>query len=129
MTDPAPQPKKDWVGDYKTYILFWGLPVIAMIGAISVAHPAKTLIWIAALVWMGLACAYNARRCGRTHCYYTGPFFLIMTIPVALHGFQILWLGVEGWKWLGIVIGVGAAGLWCFTEKLWGKYSNSFNSR
>jgi len=27
---------------------------------------------------MGTACILNARRCGRTHCRYTGPYYLAM---------------------------------------------------
>ncbi len=71
---------------------------------------------------MGVACLINARRCGRRHCYYKGPFFLLMTIPVALHGFEIIWLGPEGWKWLGVSIGVLGGGLWCGTEAVMGRY-------
>ena len=47
-----------------------------------------------------------------------------MTIPVALHGFDILSFGPEGWRWLGITVGVGGGGggLRCLTEKLLGRY-------
>lgn len=112
----------DLVGSFRTYSVLWGLPVVAMVAAIFLPHPAKTLIWTAALIWMSAACMVNARRCGRTHCFYTGPFFLLMTIPVLLHGFAIVPLGPSGWSWLGNTIGVGAAGIWCLSEKLWGKY-------
>jgi len=112
----------DLLRSYKSFAVSWGIPIAAMIGAISVAHPVKTWIWVGALAWMGVACLANARRCGRTHCYYTGPFFLFMTLPVLLHGYELLWLGTEGWKWLGITVGVGGGGLWCLSEKLLGKY-------
>jgi hypothetical protein len=29
---------------------------------------------------MGVACIVNALRCGRVHCYLTGPFFLLMAV-------------------------------------------------
>jgi hypothetical protein len=31
---------------------------------------------------MGTACILNARRSGRTHCRFTGPYYLAMTAPV-----------------------------------------------
>ena len=103
-------------------ILAWGLPIAAMVLAVFLGPVGKTLVWVAALTWMGAACLMNARRCGRTHCYYTGPFFLLMTIPVALHGFAIVPFGPDGWRWLGIAIAVGAGGIWVLTEKAWGRY-------
>ena len=47
---------------------------------------------------------------------------LFMIILVALHGFDILSFGPEGWRWLGITVGVGGGGLRCLTEKLLGRY-------
>ncbi|GAB5464151.1 hypothetical protein [Hoeflea alexandrii] len=127
MNNTAEQKSRDLVGDYKTFILHWGLPIAAMVFAIFLNHPPKTMVWVASLFWMGVACIINARRCGRTHCYYTGPFFLFMTIPVLLHGYQIWWFGPEGWKWLGIAVGVGGGGIWCLTEKVLGRYSSKPN--
>lgn len=114
--------KKDLAGNLRTLLLVWGVPIAAMLGAIALAHPAKTLIWVAALAWMGVACLANARRCGRTHCWFTGPYFLIMTVPVFLHGYGIVPLGADGWMWLGIAVGGGGGGLWCLSEKIWGRY-------
>ncbi len=45
-----------------------------------------------------------------------------MAVVTLLHGFQIVPLGAEGWKWIGIATGVGGGGLWCLTEQVWGKY-------
>ena len=125
MSNTTKTENDDLLNNYQTFLLHWGLPIAAMVFAILLSHPMKTIVWVVALVWMGVACLINARRCGRTHCYYTGPFFLIMTLPVLLHGYQILYLGTEGWKWLGITVGVGGGGLWCLTEKIIGKYTKT----
>ena len=72
---------------------------------------------------MGIACQMNARRCGRRHCYLTGPFFLAMAAAALLHGTGIVPLGDKGFLWLGIVLLVGGYGvLWKLPEYLWGTY-------
>jgi hypothetical protein len=120
MTEDHSQNKpSDWAGNAHSFGRVWGIPIIALVW---VPHPAKTLLWTAALGWMGVACLMNARRCGRTHCFYTGPFFLIMAFVGLLHGFQIVPLGAGGWTWIGIATGIGTGGLWCLTEKILGKY-------
>ena len=78
---------------------------------------------MAGLAWMGTACILNARKCGRTHCYYTGPFFLIMILPDFLHGYGIVPLGDERWKWLGLAVGLGSWGITALTERKFGTYS------
>jgi hypothetical protein len=79
-------------------------------------------MWAIALVWKGVACLANAARCGRTHCYFTGPYFLVLAVVTALHGFQIVWLGAYGWLWLGLMIVAGGGALWFVTERVWGKF-------
>ncbi len=66
----------------------WGIPIAALIATFWLDPWVKTIVWLVALVRMGVGCLLNARRCGRRHCYITGPFFLIMTVPVAVHGFD-----------------------------------------
>jgi hypothetical protein len=113
---------RDMAGGSRPLLFYWGLPIAAMVGAVALSRPATTIIWIAALLWMGAACLINARRCGRTHCRYTGPFFLFMIVPVSLHGFELLPLGGEGWVWLGIAIGIGNGMIWWVSEAVLGKY-------
>lgn len=113
---------RDFLATFSRTIVAWGLPIAAMIAVIGVPHPVKTWVWVAGLVWMGVACLWNARRCGRKHCFWTGPFFLAMTLPVLGYGYGLLPLGPEGWKWLGAAIGIGAFGMTAWTER-GGKYS------
>ena len=93
-----------------------------MLAVIGVPHPVKTWVWVAALVWMGSACLWNAHRCGRRHCYWSGPFFLVMILPVLAYGYGVVPLDIDGWKWLGISIGVGAVLITAITER-GGRYS------
>ena len=126
MTAEPARDKKDWVGEPRSYALAWGLPSAALLSGIFVEPGLRTGIWTLSLVWMGLACSANAARCGRRHCFLTGPFFLVMAAAVLLHGTGVFWLGQRGWWWLGLTLVVGGyGGLWLLPEKLWGKYTRS----
>ena len=114
--------QQDWVASSRTYTIAWGIPTAALVVGILLPASARTIIWSMALAWMGAACILNALRCGRLHCYLTGPFFLLMAIATLLHGFEILWLGPNGWLWLGLtLLVVGGGLLWYLPERLWGK--------
>ena len=122
MTE-AREAATDWAGNLRSYLLLWGVPLLAVAGGALVDPPLRTGVWIAALVWMGAACLMNARRCGRTHCRYTGPFYLLLTIPVLLDGLGLIFLGTTGWWLLGLAILFGGKLIWWTTEAAWGKYS------
>jgi len=124
MTNKTACEQEDWVSSSRAYLVAWGLPSAALLVGIVLPASARMIIWSTALVWMGTACILNALRCGRIHCYLTGPFFLLMAAAVLLHGFGILWLGPNGWMWLGLTLVVGGGGLlWYLPERLWGKYA------
>src|SRR5215472_19366666 len=72
----------------------------------------------------GGACSVNAFRCGRVHCYLTGPFFFLMALIASSYGLGILRLGGMGWNLLGLITLIGTAALWYLPEMLWGKYRN-----
>jgi hypothetical protein len=71
---------------------------------------------------MGVACILNARRCGRTHCRYTGPFYLAMILPVIVLGTTGASTGLAEWIALGVLIEVGGGLLWWATERAWGTF-------
>jgi hypothetical protein len=114
--------RQDWVSGVASYIVAWGLPTVLLVAAIWVSNEMRTIVWGAALAWMGSACLLNARRCGRVHCRYTGPFFLVMALVVGLHGTGAVALGSGGWTWIGVVIALGTAAIWIVSERLEGRY-------
>jgi hypothetical protein len=64
----------------------------------------------------------NASRCGRIHCYVTGPLFLLAALTTLLYGVGVIPLGANGWNMIGMVILLGAIVLGCVPELLFGKY-------
>ena len=121
--------QRDWVGHFWSYTLAWGLPSALLIGALFIEPLARTFLWTAGLLWMGGACLANARRCGRIHCHFTGPFFLLMALASALHGSDILALGPRGWLWLGLAIVLGTGLLWYLPERIWGRFRSARMTR
>jgi hypothetical protein len=100
------------------------VPVAALVlaGQLHVDATWLTVIWSASLLIMGSGCIANAARCGRTHCYLTGPFFVLMALATVLYGFGILPLGSNGWNLIGLTTLIGGAVLGCLPEMLYGKY-------
>jgi hypothetical protein len=74
------------------------------------------------LTTMGAGCLANALRCGRVHCYLTGPFFLLVAIVALLYGLGVVPLGADGWNILGLLALVGALALWFIPEVFFGRY-------
>ena len=108
---------------WSVFILYW-LPAIAIVvaGAPAISSGWRTVVWTVALATMGVACIVNALRCGRVHCYLTGPFFLLMALIALSYGLGILHLGGNGWNLLGLMTLIGAIALWCLPEMFLGKY-------
>jgi len=121
----ASQRDRDWAGDWRTLAAVWGLPAAAMPAALLLEPAPRAVVWTASLVWMGAACLANARQCGRTHCRYTGPFFLAMAALVVAHAAGFLPLGPYGWAILGGTAATGNALLWWGSERLLGRFTHT----
>lgn len=67
----------------KSGLFLWCLPIAAVIVGFSWPN-IRPWLWIPAFLIMGIACLVNARRCGRLHCYFTGPVLVLAAIYVAL---------------------------------------------
>jgi hypothetical protein len=70
-------------------ILLWCLPVIALIVG-SYWQQGRLILWIPAFLVMGVACLVNAGRCGRVHCYITGPLSFFAIGYVTLSEFHVV---------------------------------------
>jgi hypothetical protein len=117
------QSSSDWLRSPRTNLLAWWIPQAAMLAGLIVPVPVRTVIWIIALNWMGTACILNARRCGRTHCRYTGPYYLAMIAPVLVLASGMASADLYGWLVLGTLILGGSKIIWWTTELAWGKFS------
>jgi hypothetical protein len=104
-------------------LLLWRVPwLLVLIGYFSNAV-ARTALWSVGFTVGGIACLINARRCGRLHCFYTGPLYLGAAAASLLYGMGLLPLGPNGWDWIvGVAIGgslIAQLGL----ERLLGRYT------
>jgi predicted small integral membrane protein len=68
--------------------LVWRFPAVLLLAGIF-WHAARVWLWTPALVVAGVACVFNAARCGRRHCYFTGPLYLLGAAYVVLAEFGL----------------------------------------
>ncbi len=115
--------RRDLSASIGSFLAVWGAPVLAGLIA-SFAAPSigwAAGAWSLTLAWMGSACLLNARRCGRLHCYFSGPILLVGALLAALIAFGSLDADATG---LGAII-AGAfvlASLTYALELAWGRY-------
>ena len=113
---------EDWAGRWTSLAGLWGVPAAAMLGTMLLEPGSRAIVWPAALIWMGGTCLVNARRCRRTHCRFTGPFYLLMAVLVIAFAAGLLPIGDHGWAILGTTTVVGTAVLWWGSERIWGLF-------
>lgn len=122
-----PLPKRfttDWIYRRESFALWW-LPSSALLISALIGTRIQAVTWPLLLTYMGVACLLNARRCGRVHCFFTGPFFLLLALVALLHGSGILSLGQRGWSLLTATFVVGFATLFFVPEWFLGRYRSS----
>ena len=123
MSSPTADTSRDWLGSKPTNLLAWWIPLVAILAGFFVPVPLRTAVWAIALGWMGTACILNARRCNRTHCRYTGPYYVFMIAPVIALGAGLITVDIPGWVCLGVIILGGSGLIWWATERALGKFS------
>ncbi len=102
----------------KSGILLWCLPTAAVIVGSSWPSIRHWLL-IPAFLIMGIGCLVNARRCGRLHCYFTGPVFVLAAIYVALAAANVVPLRPGAF----LLIMCAIAMLACLAEVPLGRYT------
>jgi hypothetical protein len=123
MTSEIVQSSRDWLSSPRTSALAWWIPKAAIVVALFSPPSARTGVWIIALVWMATACILNAKRCGRTHCRYTGPYYLTMIVSVVVLASGVISVDFYAWLSLAVLILGGSMIIWWATEKTWGKFA------
>ena len=115
---------RDLLSDRWATIAIYGLPIAVLVasGFFRISDVWRSVVWVAALTTMGIGCLVNALRCGRVHCYATGPFFLLVAAVTILYGFGIVRLGARGWNTIAIVTLVGGIALYYLPEVFFGSY-------
>lgn len=100
-----------------TGVAVWCVPAVALVVSAPMGD-ARAWIWVPSLTIMGTACVANASRCGRRHCYLTGPVFLAAAALAVLRG--VFHAGLS-WDWISGAVIVGwIAG--CLLEWFLGSY-------
>jgi len=123
MANNIARSSQDWLRSPRSNLLAWWIPQAAIVAALFAPAPIRAAIWIVALIWMGTACIMNAKRCGRTHCRYTGPYYLAMIVPALVLGTDFVSVGISAWVGLASIILIGSKLIWWATERAWGKFS------
>jgi len=123
-----PEKQADDTRQLPVFLLKYGIPLLVLVSTQwwSEYLAANTLIismvWVAGLTIMGLACLVNARRCGRVHCYFTGPYMLVFAIVFLLYGSEIYQPAWVDMSTLANTALWGTGLLWVVTELIFGKY-------
>jgi len=114
---------RDVMSSATRMLLLYGLPVLAiyLTGHFGDRRTAA-IVWPVAFLIMGVACVANARRCGRVHCYFTGPLFLLASALSAVHGWNLVDLGSRTWEVIGYGTFALAFVLYFAPEAIWGRY-------
>ena len=104
-------------------IVFW-LPILAIAatGYARVSDSLRMGVWTGACLIMAVGCLVNAMRCGRLHCYMTGPFFLLGAIASLTYGLGVLPLGSHSWGIIGYTLLAGVVFLTYLPEYFLGRY-------
>jgi hypothetical protein len=122
MTECCAPDERDLTGRRVARLALWQLPAVVFLAGIVVSSTWRTIMWTAALSVVGGGWVANAPRCGRLHCYFTGPFYLLGAAVTLTYGLGLLPHGPAGWLWIGLAVAAGSCILVYLPEQIWSKY-------
>lgn len=124
MTENTGLNQRDLLASAQTRLLFWLPWLLILIGGF-IGGVTRTVLWTVGFGVASAVCLVNARRCGRRHCFYTGPLYLLAALASLLYGLHVLPLGEHGWNWIAGIAVVGSLFFCYVLEKLFGKYTGA----
>ncbi len=115
---------RDFLASAQFTTIAWIIPgaFIVVAANLGLSQSEQAFVWASALAWMGAACLVNARRCGRTHCYFTGPFFLALATLSLGKALSVDGLATLQFDHIGLALLIGGPLLYWLPEKLQGQY-------
>ncbi len=119
----------DWVANRRNLFIAWLLPGLLIVISWLAALPLMTtgIIWAAALTWMGIACLKNASQCGRRHCFYSGPYFILSALIALCVGFEWTIFSALTLNQLALFLAIATPLVCILPDWLWGKYKKHSN--
>lgn len=106
----------DWAGTWRGWAIWGSAVVLLLLG--GQLPDGRTWLLFSGFLLAGVGCVANAVRCGRRHCYFTGPVCLLAAMYVGLTGLHVV--PTEGNIFWGVLVVVGAVG--CLSEHVLGRY-------
>ncbi|MBU6442850.1 MAG: hypothetical protein KGR48_02975 [Alphaproteobacteria bacterium] len=124
MRMTTPVHPRDMLAKFPLVVAIFWVPIlaIAITGYVPVGGAVRTAVWTAGCLLMSTACFINAMRCGRLHCYLTGPLFLLGGLASLFYGLGLLPLGKPGWGIIGYTLLAGVVLLTYLPERFLGRY-------
>lgn len=113
---------RDLVASKRVSLIVWKLPLAVFMVGFFADPMARAVLWTVSLGVAGAGCLVNAARCGRVHCYFTGPLFLIGAGVSLAHGVGLVSLSAMWWIGTGVAVILGGCALTLLPERVWGKY-------
>ena len=80
--------RADLVGRRVAWLL-WGVPSALLLLGLA-WQSARPWLFTPSLAVAGCACLVNAARCGRLHCFITGPLFLLGALVALLNAVGVV---------------------------------------
>jgi hypothetical protein len=89
----ADQKSRDNIRRPFRFMLFFGIPIVGLLGAnfLTAMPLLHATVDIISFAWMGIACLVNALECNRVHCWFTGPWCLLVAMALLAYEF----LGIQ----------------------------------
>lgn len=82
----------DWFRRPAGAAIWWGLPLLLGVATNVFSETAQTasFVWAVVFAWMAGGCILNAMRCGRVHCYISGPTFVLGALACGAIGLGVI---------------------------------------